>query len=177
MKTTILNLFALVIFSIPMLLFSQSEPSSREINKLLVKEKPNQNEWQLIMDAYGRIWHGTNGKFDLSPLDAFYAPDSDIVIYDMPGLNGHRSWAKQKEFIMEEFFSNAISNTYVPRQNLELKYVGENVAIVNFLFDIKNITKDGNVFETAARQTNVWEYREGRWYIVHEHGSVPLSVR
>ena len=36
--------------------------------------------------------------------------------------------------------------------------------------------KDGRKTDIQVRQTDVWRRVEGRWYIVHEHNSLPMQV-
>ena len=132
-------------------------------------------EFQQLINDYGRRWTVEGGRHDLSSLDVFYAPDADIVIWDMAGLKGARGWAEQKRFVEREFFSQLVSSCYVPRQDVEVKLVGAGVAVTAFIFDIESTTQGGQMTKHTGRQTNVWERRGDRWVIVHEHGSIPLA--
>lgn len=128
-------------------------------------------EFQALVDEYGRLWTMTDGAIDLTRLDRFYAPDGNVTIIDFapPGIS--RSWAAHREGLQRELFGALATNSYVPRRDVTVRRVGDGAAVTTFTFDYANRSKDGREFTLVGRQTNVWERRDGRWVIVHEHGS------
>lgn len=128
-------------------------------------------EFQRLVDEYGRLWTMTDGTIDLTRLDRFYAPGQNVTIIDFvpPGVS--RSWAAHREGLQRELFSRLVLNSYVPRQDVTVRMVGPDVAVTTFTFDYANKGEDGGEAKTTGRQTNVWQRLDGRWIIVHEHGS------
>ena len=130
-----------------------------------------QADFQRRIDEYGKLWTMTDGKIDLTAIDRFYAPDADVIIFDFAPPGVSHSWATHRRGLERELFSKLLRNRFVPRQDVTLKLVGDNVGITTFTFDYENQAKDGQQFKLTGRQTNVWERRGGNWIIVHEHGS------
>lgn len=130
-----------------------------------------QADFQRRIDEYGKLWTMTDGKIDLTAIDRFYAPDADVIIFDFAPPGVSHSWAEHRRGLERELFSKLLRNRFVPRQDVTLKLVGDNVAITTFTFDYENQAKDGQQIKLTGRQTNVWERRGGNWVIVHEHGS------
>jgi ketosteroid isomerase-like protein len=140
---------------------------------------PTASEFQRLVDEYGRLWTMPDGgAIDLTRLDRFYAPDADVTIVDFvpPGIS--RGWAEHREGLQRELFSQLRMNSYVPRQDVTVKPIaGGRAVVTTFTFDYANRVKDGSEAKITGRQTNVWERRDGRWVIVHEHGSpVPSAA-
>jgi ketosteroid isomerase-like protein len=136
-------------------------------------ETPAAGEFQRLIDEYGRLWTMPDGgAIDLTRLDRFYAPDADVTIVDFvpPGIS--RGWVEHREGLQRELFSLLRMNSYVPRHDVTVKPIaGGRVVVTTFTFDYANRAKDGREARVTGRQTNAWERRDGRWVIVHEHGS------
>jgi ketosteroid isomerase-like protein len=134
-------------------------------------ETPTVADFQKRIDEYGRRWTMTDGRIDLTKIDEFYAPGEGVVIFDFapPGVSA--SWAAHRTGLEKELFSKLKVNTFVPRQDVTLRLVGDKAAVTTFTFDYQNESKDGTKFKLTGRQSNVWEKTDKGWVIVHEHGS------
>jgi len=54
-------------------------------------------------------------------------------------------------------------------------FVGGDVAFTHFLSHVSGTQKTGQKVEMWFRTTLRFERKQGRWWIVHEHGSVPFN--
>ena len=136
-------------------------------------DKPPAAEFQKRIDEYGKRWTMTDGAIDLTKLDAFYAPDENVIIIDfaLPGVS--TTWAAHRKGLDKELFSTLKAHKLVPRQDVTLRLVGDTAAVTTFTFDYAIERKDGEKLKGTGRQSNVWERRGGGWVIVHEHSSPP----
>ncbi|MDP9090258.1 MAG: nuclear transport factor 2 family protein [Pseudomonadota bacterium] len=53
--------------------------------------------------------------------------------------------------------------------------VSSNLACSWQILRVKAAQKGGRVTDIQVRQTDVWNKVDGRWYIVHEHNSLPMQ--
>ncbi|MGV2826688.1 nuclear transport factor 2 family protein [Myxosarcina sp. GI1(2024)] len=45
------------------------------------------------------------------------------------------------------------------------------------LHDLVALLEDGKELKLVQRQTGIWEKREGKWVMIHEHLSAPSSLQ
>ena len=136
-------------------------------------DKPTVAEFQKRINEYGKRWTMTDGAIDLTKLDEFYAPDENVVIFDIAPPGVSVTWVAHRKGLDKELFSTLKAHKLVPRQDVTLRLVGDTAAVTTFTFDYAIERKDGEKLVGTGRQSNVWERRKGGWVIVHEHSSPP----
>ena len=136
-------------------------------------DKPTVAEFQKRINEYGKRWTMTDGAIDLTKLDEFYAPDENVIIFDIAPPGVSMTWVAHRKGLDKELFSTLKAHKLVPRQDVTLRLVGDTAAVTTFTFDYAIERKDGEKLKGTGRQSNVWERRGGGWVIVHEHSSPP----
>ncbi len=130
--------------------------------------------WEDRADAFCRAWSSEEGRPDYDRLSEFYAPDPDMVIYDtLPPLVGFRGFSEMRRTIYPE-----LARLHVARTGpIAVKMLCDGqVAITSYPFHLSYGFRDGTGYEIDARISEVWERREGRYVIVHEHPSTTYDL-
>lgn len=137
---------------------------------------PNRDaEFQRMLNDYGAAWHAQNGNPpDWDRIAGFFAQDPDIVLIDASPFRPNVGFTAFRDNAQRSFYDNAAFWTYAVNPDVQAVRRG-NIAWTTFTFHISARMKNGQQMEVDGRQTNVWERRDDRWLIVHEHGSVPLA--
>lgn len=104
---------------------------------------------------------------------AFYAPDADLVFFDVAPLQ-YRGWAEYKAGVQQAFFDQISAGRLAPNDDLKITRRGD-VAWMTLTFHLSFTMKTGAAVELDCRHSAVWEKRGDRWLIVHEHISAPLA--
>ncbi len=125
-------------------------------------------EFKALIDSYYAAWN----TLDLEQPDKYYAKDADLTFYDIAPLQ-YKNWAEYKNGV-KQLFTQYSSFKLIPNDDLKVVRHGD-VAWTLLTFKISAVEKDGTPSELVARHTAIWEKRGGKWLIVHEHVSVPLS--
>ena len=102
---------------------------------------------------------------------SFYA--ADAIIYDVKPpyqVRGAIAWKHAWEACIG----------YFPESfNVQVKdltiHVSEDVALSHYLFRITGTAKEDPSSQTYIRTTTGFKKFQGKWKIVHEHGSVPFN--
>ena len=90
--------------------------------------------------------------------------------------NGHgrRLWdGRVHQTVMEHWIDDIANSSFTPHDDLRVVRHGD-VAWTTLTFHLSAVLKDGGGLVLDGRHTAIWERRDGRWLIVHEHLSVPL---
>jgi ketosteroid isomerase-like protein len=126
-------------------------------------------DWNERADAFCRAWSSEEGHPDYGALSKFYAPDTDVVIYDtLPPLGGFRGFEQMRHTIYPGLALIRVRRT----GPLTVKSLCEgNVVVTNYQFHLKYGFSDGTGYDIDARISEVWERRDGAYVIVHEHPS------
>ena len=103
----------------------------------------------------------------------YYAKDADLIFYDIAPMK-YNGWQAYHDGVQKYFFDTATSARLVPNMNDLKVTIRGNVAWTTVTFHLSSALKAGGSTELDARHTAIWERRNGRWLIVHEHISVPL---
>jgi ketosteroid isomerase-like protein len=104
----------------------------------------------------------------------FYAHDPGLVFYDAAPLK-YNGWEEYQDGAQKNFFDTSVSCKLIPNDDLQVTRKGD-IAWTTLTFHLSAVLKDGNKLEVDARQTSIWEKRDGKWLIVHEHISAPLPT-
>jgi ketosteroid isomerase-like protein len=105
-------------------------------------------------------------------LAAFEVITEDLVFYDLTPLK-YTGWAEYNAGIRQVFASFA-SAKFTPQQDLKVMRRGT-VAWTTVTWHLAGKKKTGEAVELDGRHSAIWENRGGKWLIVHEHFSAPLS--
>jgi uncharacterized protein (TIGR02246 family) len=108
---------------------------------------------------------------DVKSMMTHYA--SDVIVYDVKPpfqIKGAVTWKHAWEACIG----------YFPESfKIELKdvkiYAGPDVAMAHYLMRLTGKEKDHPAMKTWIRISTGWKKQQGRWKIVHEHGSLPYN--
>ena len=124
---------------------------------------------KLIQESYG-AWNTNNPE----NLAKFYAKDSDLKFFDTLPMQ-YQGWADYQAGIQKNLFDKMPK--FILQANDDIQtYRQDNLAWTNFTWHLSAELKDGKAIEADGRQTDIWEKRDGKWLIVHEHISSPASL-
>jgi uncharacterized protein (TIGR02246 family) len=108
---------------------------------------------------------------DVKTMISFYA--ADAIMFDVKPpfqTKGAVAWRHTWEACIGYFpssFKIKIS---------ELKiHVGGDLAVSHYIFRVTGTAKDDPAAQTWIRTTTAFKRQQGKWKIVHEHGSVPFN--
>ncbi len=136
--------------------------------KAAEKKPTQQDEFKSLIDRYYTAWN-TGNPDNAAPL---YAQENDLVFYDLTPLK-YTGWAEYDRGVRQVFASFA-SAKFTPQQDLKVTRRGT-VAWTTVTWHLSGKKKTGEAVELDGRHTAIWENRGGKWLIVHEHFSAPLS--
>ena len=127
-------------------------------------------EFKGIITRYYAAW----STLDPDKAAEFYAKDADLPFYDIAPLK-YNGWAEYKSGVQKNFTENVVSGSgsLVPKDDLKVTRRG-NIVWTTVTFHLMGKLKSGGALELDARHTAIWELRNGKWLIVHEHVSAPL---
>jgi ketosteroid isomerase-like protein len=126
-----------------------------------------------LKDLMPRIMHAWD---DLDPAKAapYYAKDPDLVFYDDSPLKytGWEAYARgvPKDFAGYKSFKTTLAN------DVSVHRVGDNFAWGTATWRADAVKLDHSTEVVVGRWTVLFEKRGGKWLIVHEHVSVPVTA-
>ncbi len=132
---------------------------------------PPQKVFGALISRYCRLWTAAAQTHDLAKVAPLYAKDAGLVFYGL-GETEYHGWRAYGEGMKAELFDNAMSLRFEPGGELQVTKK-KNVAWTTTLLRVAIVWADGRDQEFTAEQTAVWEKRDGKWLIVHEHLSSP----
>ena len=132
------------------------------------KKSAQQDDFKSLIDRYYAAWNTGNPE-NAAPL---YAQDKDLVFYDLTPLK-YTGWAEYDAGVRQVFASFA-SARFTPQQDLKVTRRGT-IAWTMVTWHLSGKKKTGEAVELDGRHTAIWKNRGGKWLIVHEHFSAPLS--
>src|SRR5215813_59419 len=108
---------------------------------------------------------------DINVIMEMYSPD--VVAYDIaPPLEYKRRDAYRKSW--ENFFAAYDGPIDMEIREQQLRWSG-GLAMTNNLERFTGTLKGGQRSETWVRVTDLYEKKDGKWRIIHEHVSVPTD--
>ena len=103
----------------------------------------------------------------------FYAKNPDLVFFDVDPLK-YTGWQQYHDNFKNNMAPGFTSLTITPNNDVKITRSG-NLAIATLTFHLSAKAKDGTALEFEGRHTMVWQLSGGKWLIIHEHVSKPLS--
>jgi uncharacterized protein (TIGR02246 family) len=142
--------------------------SAAQTRRAAAKSAPD-DEFKALIEGYYTAW----STLKLDNAAKYYAKDADLIFYDIAPLK-YNDWAEYRAGVQKAFIDVISSGKLTPNLNdLRVTRRG-NIAWTTLTFHLSATPKAGGSMELDARHTAIWEKRDGKWLIVHEHISVPL---
>lgn len=144
-------------------------------------EQTNNNEaeyakFKPLIESYYAAWSPGTEKLNIEVPAQFYAKDDNLLFWDIfPPLEGYVGWEDYKVNIQKNPYDNLSFFKVTAHDDLRVMRRGD-IAWTTVTFHASGKLKEGKTFEVDARQTFIWERRNGQWLIVHEHMSIPLPT-
>jgi len=132
-------------------------------------QKKGGPDFNRIIKEYYAAWSTLNPD---NPAPA-YAKDADLVFFDIDPVK-YTSWQQYHDNFKNNVAPGFSSLTITPNDDIKITRSG-NLAIATLTFRLVAKAKDGSPMEFTGRHTIVFQNRAGRWLIIHEHVSKPLS--
>lgn len=128
-------------------------------------------EMQELRELF-RAWFAASAAKDL---DAQMAPiAADVVSYEHNAPQQYRGVAALREVCAEGLeYQDGDFDWDIP--DLQIRVVGD-LAVTWGLNRMRNTTTDGAVREEWSRGTRIFERRDGRWQMIHQHVSFPIGA-
>lgn len=145
-----------------MLLFSTVAQSDTTRSK-------NEGEVRQLLDRWGKAFRTK----DIDGVMAVYATGTALIAFDViPPLERVGSKSYRKNY--EDFFA-----TYEGPLDYEIRdlriVTGKDVAFIHCLERVSGTLKGGQKSDLWLRVTSGLQKMNGRWFIIHDHVSVPMD--
>ena len=132
-------------------------------------QKKGGPDFNRIIKEYYSAWSTLNPD---NPAPA-YAKDADLVFFDVDPVK-YTSWQQYHDGFKNNVAPGFTSLTITPNDDIKITRSG-NLAVDSLTFRLVAKAKDGSPMEFTGRHTIVFQNRAGKWLIIHEHVSKPLS--
>lgn len=126
-------------------------------------------DFNRIIKEYYAAWSTLNPD---NPAPA-YAKDPDLVFFDVDPLK-YTGWQQYHDNFKNNLAPGFTSLVITPNDDIKITRSG-NLAVASLTFRLVAKTRDGSPLEFTGRHTIVFQNRSGKWLIIHEHVSKPLS--
>jgi ketosteroid isomerase-like protein len=107
-------------------------------------------------------------------LAAFYLNAPDLVVYDATPLK-YQGWQEFKSGIQTHLFDKLDRFELTAHDDLHATRNGD-LVWVTFTYHLSAALKNGQPIKAEGRQTDLWQQHNGKWLIIHEHTSAPVSL-
>ena len=134
-----------------------------------IAQKKAAPDFNLIIKEYYAAWSTLNPD---NPAPA-YAKDPDLVFFDVDPVK-YTSWQQYHDGFKNNVAPGFTSLVITPNDDIKITRSG-NLAVASLTFRLVAKAKDGSPVEFTGRHTIVFQNRVGKWLIIHEHVSKPLS--
>jgi len=169
--TAFLNKFAFVAITLAMILVAQfGLINSENITAQAIQNSNQDVEFEELINNSLEAWN-TNKPENLAQ---FYAQDPELKFYDALPMQ-YQGWNNYQTGIQQHLFDNMPKFTLTANDDIQ-SHRQDNLAWTTFTWHLSAELNNGTPVETDGRQTDIWEKRDGKWLIVHEHISSPVSL-
>ncbi|MCU0569815.1 MAG: nuclear transport factor 2 family protein [Oculatellaceae cyanobacterium Prado106] len=111
---------------------------------------------------------------DPEAVAAFFLNDPDLVVYDATPLK-YQGWQAFKAGIQTHLFDKLDRFQLTAHDDLHATRNGD-LVWTTFTYHLSATLNNGQPIEAEGRQTDLWQQHDGKWLIVHEHTSAPVSL-
>lgn len=136
------------------------------------KPEPPREVFQSLISRYCHLWTAAAQADNPAKVAPLYAKGAGLVFYGL-GESEYHGWRAYGQGMKSELFDNSMSLQFSPGGELQVTKK-DGVAWTTALLHVAIVWADGRDQEFTAEQTAVWEKRDGKWLIVHEHLSSPV---
>lgn len=131
---------------------------------------------QARINEYCSAWTTQEGEPHWSKIEGLYA-DEELFHYDAVTPHSFTNVAGMKEAFAEmQAKLHLESLKLTARDDLKTFRRGD-LVWTTVLQDIVVKSENGNELKMVQRQTGIWEERDRRWVMIHEHLSAPSSLQ
>ena len=134
-----------------------------------IGQKQGGPDFNRMIKEYYAAWSTLNPD---NPAPA-YAKDPDLVFFDVDPLK-YTGWQQYHDNFKNNLAPGFTSLVITPNDDIKITRSG-NLAVASLTFRLVAKAKDGSPLEFTGRHTIVFQNRAGKWLIIHEHVSKPLS--
>jgi len=99
----------------------------------------------------------------------------DAVVYDLPPPLANRGDSARDTNALDAWFNTWENGVTVKLENPTVVLNGD-LAVVHGLSRMRGVKREQGVVDNWNRRTVVLQKRDGRWQIIHEHGSYPMKM-
>ena len=111
---------------------------------------------------------------DVDAIMKVYAPGQTLVVFDVvPPRQYVGAAAYRKDW--QTFFGSFEGPITVELSNLDVA-ADRNLAYSHSIQRVAGTDKQGKKLDLTVRVTDVYKKARGRWFIIHEHVSVPVDL-
>ena len=111
---------------------------------------------------------------DVDAIMKVYAPDQTLVVFDVvPPRQYVGAAAYRKDW--QTFFGSLDGPVTVDLTDLDIG-ADRNLAYSHSIQRVTGTDKHGKKLDLTLRVTDVYQKMRGRWFVVHEHVSVPVDL-
>ena len=128
------------------------------------------------INEYSQAWTTKAGEPDWAEIEQLYS-NEDLLHYDAVTPHSFANVSEMKTaFAQMKETLNMNFLTLRARDNLNVFRRGD-LVWTTVLHDIVASLEDGKELKLVQRQTGIWEERDGKWVMIHEHLSAPSSLQ
>lgn len=120
-----------------------------------------------------RLWQAWNAR--LRPTDAapFYSKDPHNLYFDLAPLE-FTGWAQYEQTAGKALAGGGHATTHIHDDFTVIR--NGDLVVTAFTFDVVFAGPAAAPHGLTGRETDVWTRQGGRWVVVHEHMSVPMTM-
>lgn len=134
------------------------------------EDKKSAAEIKERMMGKGVAYHNRN----LEEVMDRYAKNESITIFDLPPPLQYFGYQAVWDLI-KEFIDGVDGPLRCDYSLLNTEARGD-LGVSYGLVEINNVLKSGEQLKVTIRMTDIWHKIDGKWVVIHEHNSLPLSV-
>lgn len=147
-------------------------------NAMTIGTKPDVDE-KIIRDRvkqWEAAWNVGSEKFSMERFGNLYVQDESLLAYDLTSPQTPSIIRGYDQFVQVwEPFMQAFSPWHVQVNDDVVIRVSNEIAVATFTWKVWGTVKaDGQQIAADLHATLVFEKRDGKWQIVHEHISTPV---
>ncbi|MDJ0724582.1 MAG: nuclear transport factor 2 family protein [Prochloraceae cyanobacterium] len=127
--------------------------------------------FQKAIEEYCKAWSNSDGVPNWEYIFSVYANNKGLIFFD--AVTPH-SFANPEE--MKAAYPPVANMSLTPHDDLQVYRRGD-LVWTTVTQTIKAKTPDDREMKMLQRQTAIWEERDKRWVMLHEHLSAPSSLQ
>jgi ketosteroid isomerase-like protein len=114
-------------------------------------------------------------KKDMNGIARYYWNSPDLVVFDVVPPLSYVGWEESFRKDWEGFFEQFKTITVYDWSDVKIEAQGDMAWMHAFIHFVGQFSKDGTTLDMIARDTAIFERKNGKWAVVHDHGSLPID--